>query len=717
MKQVLIRAGAAVVEEVPAPKVSDGSILVQVHHSCISVGTEMASVRSSGLPLYRRALQQPENVKRVLDMVRDQGVRRTMDRVSGKLAAGSPTGYSAAGVVIEVGAGVAGFKVGDRVACAGAGIANHAELIDVPVNLATIIPDLVSTKIASTVTLGAIAMQGVRRAAPTLGEVVVVVGLGVLGQLSVQFLLANGCRVIGVDPDPERLALGLGLGMDHGVNPAEQDYVRRVVELTDGMGADAVIVTAAGASNEIISLAFNSARKKARVVLVGDVGLQLKRGDIYAKELDFLVSCSYGPGRYDPVYEVAGQDYPIAYVRWTENRNMAAYLDLVARGKIAVDPLIEAVHPVNRSGDAFESLKAPGRKPLCVVLEYPRQATEPVRTVALARARGGAAKFKVGVIGAGSFVQGMHLPNMAKMRDVFEVRAVMSRTGTTAKAVATQYEAAYATTEVERVLGDDAVDVVVIATRHDLHADLALRALEAGKHVLLEKPTALTPEGLAQLEAFYAAKPDGPILLTGFNRRFAPAAAATRRALSGRTSPIIVNYRMNAGHLPADHWVHGREGGGRNIGEACHIYDLFLSLTGSEPVSVTAEAISSQTAHWRADDNFVATVKFADGSVCSLIYTALGSKDHPKERMEAFAGGLVVSMDDYRSLSIAGARVPGWSAKTADKGHYNMLKALADGMQQGRWPISFADQLAATRISFEVEQRINPTAAWADRSA
>lgn len=715
MKQVLIRAGSAVVEDIPAPKVSPGSLLVQVRHSCISVGTEMASVRSSGLPLYRRALQQPDNVKRVLEMVRDQGVKKTMDRVSGKLAAGSPTGYSAAGEVIAVGAGVVGFKVGDRVACAGAGIANHAEIIDVPVNLAVAIPDAVPTRLASTVTLGAIAMQGVRRAAPTLGETVVVVGLGVLGQLTVQFLLANGCRVIGVDPDPDRLAHAAKLGMDHGVNPGEFDYVQRVVQLTDGMGADAVIVTAAAQTSEIISLAFNAARKKARVVLVGDVGLQLKRGDIYAKELDFLVSCSYGPGRYDPVYEVEGHDYPIAYVRWTENRNMAAYLDLIARGKIAVEPMIEAVYPVARSGEAFDALKAPGKKPLCVILEYPETRAEPVRKVAVASRAAGKAKFKVGVIGAGSFVQGMHLPNMAKMGEVFEVRGVMSRTGSTAKAVATQHQAAYATTEVDELLGDSEIDVVVIATRHDIHADLSVRSLEAGKHVLLEKPMAISRAGLARIEGFYARNPVGPILLTGFNRRFAPALARARQILAGRSSPIIANYRMNAGHIPGDHWVHGVEGGGRNIGEACHIYDLFISLCG-QPVEISAQAIAADSAYWGTNDNFVATLKSADGSVCSLTYTALGAKDHPKERMDLYAAGLVLGLDDYKSLTVAGARAKGWSATAADKGHFPMLQAFAKGLETGDWPIALDDQLAATRASFEVEALINPAAAWVDRT-
>jgi predicted dehydrogenase len=696
---------------------SPRQILVRVTHSCISVGTEMAGVRASALPLYRRALQQPENVKRVIDMAREQGIRKTIDRVSGKLAAGSPTGYSVAGTVTAVGEGVVGFAPGDRVACAGAGIANHAEFVDVPVNLAVRVPDDVDLASASTVTLGAIALQGVRRAAPTLGETVVVVGLGILGQLTVQFLAANGCRVIGVDPDAARVALAARHGMDFGVDPTQSDYPDRVRQLTDGFGADAVIVTAASGSDEIISLAFGAARKKSRVVLVGDVGLNLKRSDIYAKEIDFLVSCSYGPGRYDSVYELEGRDYPLPYVRWTENRNMSAYLDLVDRKRIDVAPLVSTRFPLEKATEAFSALRSDGPKPLSVILEYPSSTAEPARRVAERRppAPGTPGRLGIGILGAGSFVQGMHLPNIAKLRDQLFVQAVMSRTGANAKAVATQYEAAYSTTDVDEVLADPAVEIVIIATRHDLHAALALKALNAGKHVLVEKPLALSEAGVAAIEAFYADNPGGPILLTGFNRRFAPCVARIRQALADRASPLIVDYRMNAGHIPVDHWVHGVEGGGRNIGEACHIYDLFLSLAGSEATSVTATAIRPQSAHWSASDNFTATVSFADGSICTLTYTALGARGYPKERMEVFASGMVLSLDDYRSATIVGASMPGWSGAT-DKGHFDMLRQLAAGVAAGQWPITLADQLAATRLSLAVETIINPAAAWVDRN-
>ncbi|MBT9515865.1 MAG: bi-domain-containing oxidoreductase [Methyloversatilis discipulorum] len=716
MKQVLIKSGSAVVENVPAPQVSRKNILVRVTHSCISVGTEMAGVKMSGLPLYQRALKQPENVKRVLEMMRDQGVKRTMDRVTGKLSAGSATGYSAAGIVIELGDDVEGFAVGDRVACAGAGVANHAEVIDVPVNLAVRIPDGLDSGLASTVTLGAIAMQGIRRAQPTLGETFVVVGLGILGQITAQMLSANGCRVIGVDLDAKRVQLALDNGMDVGINPAIDNYVERVRKHTDGLGADAVIVTAATASNQVISEAMQSCRKKGRVVLVGDVGLDLNRGDFYKKELDFLISTSYGPGRYDPFYEEGGQDYPIAYVRWTENRNMQAYIDLLAKGRVRLGNLYHPPYPIDKAGEAYDALKGDGEKPLLVLLEYPEREGLRVTRVALSKPGARSDRIRVALAGASSFAQGMHLPNMVKLRDRFALQAVMSRTGANARAVATQYEAAYCTSAYEDILGDDDVDLVMVATRHDLHGPMVLQALRAGKHVFVEKPLALKEAEVAEIERFYTEHPDGPLLMVGFNRRFSPATQTMRRILADRTTPIIANYRMNAGYIPLDHWVHGPEGGGRNIGEACHIYDLFNALTGtSEVEAVTAHSIAPRTPQWRRNDNFVATLKYVDGSVCTLTYTALGDKSYPKERMEVFADGKVLMMDDYKSVSVHGSKHKGWSATAVQKGQMEELEALSATLLKGApWPISLEEQLQVSRISFEIERLIGGNEMWVE---
>ncbi|MGE0751912.1 MAG: bi-domain-containing oxidoreductase [Variibacter sp.] len=707
MKQVLIKGGGVVVQDVPAPTVGARNILVQVRHSCVSVGTEMSSVKMSGLPLYRRALKQPHHVKRALKLMADNGVKRTYDMIKGRLDAGLPAGYSAAGEVVAVGDEVNEFKPGDIVACAGAGIANHAELIDVPVNLANLVPEGLDTELASTVTLGAIAMQGVRRANPTFGETIVVIGLGILGQITAQLLKAAGCVVIGTDVDPQRVAIARANGMDHGLTPADGALAERVTQLSNGFGADGVIITAASQSSEIVAQAFQACRRKGRVVLVGDVGLNIDRNDMYVKELDFLISTSYGPGRYDPVYEEEGRDYPLAYVRWTENRNMQEYLRLLSTGALTFANMPREVFPVSEATQAYESLKSPA-KPLLVVLRYPRREEAAAPSVVLREARAPhSGKVRLALCGAGGFALGMHLPNLAKLTDDFQLTTVMSRTGANAVMAANRFGAAKATTDFDEVLSDPDIDLVLIATRHDQHAAMALKALAAGKHVFVEKPLAIHEAQLAEIEEFFRTHTSTPVLMTGFNRRFSPGIAALQPLLRARKTPLIANYRMNAGFIANDHWVHGPQGGGRNIGEACHIYDLFNALTGSSYEQVDATSIVPNSKHWRRDDNFVATARYRDGSVCTLTYTALGDKSYAKERCEIFADGKVYSLDDFKSVAVSTARKPLWKSWTIEKGQREELQALAKAIRDGgAWPISLEDQIAATRMSFEVENQL-----------
>lgn len=707
MKQVLVKNGEVAVLQVPAPRAGDKSILVRVRHSCISVGTEVAGLKGSAIPFHKRLSNKPGVARKAFDFLLDQGIRRTWALARGELASFEPTGYSAAGEVLEVGAEVVGFKPGDWVACAGVGVANHAEVIEVPLNLACHIPTGLPTPLASTVALGAIALQGVRRCNPSLGETIAVWGLGILGQLTVQLLLANGCRVIGVDLDPERVRVAGASGLTHGIDPNLENSVARIHALTNGLGADAVIITAATASHQVVSDAMNACRKKGRVVLVGSVGLNLNRRDFYAKELDFLVSCSYGPGRYDPSYEVGGADYPLAFVRWTENRNMQAYLDLLAGGRIRLDSLPTQTYDIDQAEDAFRVLASPGEKPLLVFLAYPGTSEVLNRKTAVRISASKPGRIRVAVIGAGGFAQGMHLPNLLKLRDHFQLRSVVSRTGSNAVNVARQFEAAYATTDIQEVLLDGEVDLVIICTRHHLHGPMVLQALRAGKNVLVEKPLCLTPDELREINEFFSTGRPAPVLMTGFNRRFSPSIRLARQWLEGRTSPIIVNYRMNAGLLPPDHWVHGPEGGGRNIGEACHIYDLFNCLTGAEVESVHARSIRPASKAWSARDNFVATIAYCDGSVCTLTYTALGARDYPKERMEIFADGKVVSLDDYQSLKITGAKHRGWSSAKPEKGQLEELRTLAACLQGGaEWPIPLEQQASAMKICFKVEEQI-----------
>ena len=712
MKQVLIRQGQAVVEEIPAPQVEPGTVLVRVDHSCISIGTEMSGIKTSSLPLWKRALKQPENVKKVVEMAVSQGVSRTTSVIQGRLSSGQPTGYSAAGTVLEVGEGIDDLQPGARVACAGAQCAHHAEIIRVPRNLTVPIPDNLEFGVASTVTLGAIALQGVRRAQPTLGEVFVVLGLGILGQLTAQMLKANGCKVIGTDLDRKRIAIAQQLGMDIGIHPEDGDNIQQVARLTDGLGADGVIITAATPSDEVVSTAFQMCRKKGRVVLVGDVGLNLNRADFYQKELDFFISTSYGPGRYDNNYEEKGLDYPVSYVRWTENRNMAEYLRLVGAGSVAVRPLIAATYSVEQATEAYESLKSEGEKPLMVLLAYPQhqESSTLVRVVANPTAQpAGAKRIRVALVGAGGFAKGMHLPNLQALADQYHLQAVMSRTGHNAVATAKQFGANYATTDLNQVLQDPDVDAVIIATRHNLHASMVLEALKAGKPVLVEKPLALTQAELDAIQSFYASTTDEPLplLLTGFNRRFSSYARRIHELVQGRSNPMILNYRMNAGYIPLDNWVHTAEGGGRNRGEACHIYDLFTYLTGSKVVGVEANAIAPKTGHYSRSDNFVATMTFAEGSIATLTYTALGNKDYPKEQLEVFVDGKVLVLEDYKRLTVHGAKAKGIETKFIDKGQKEELASFANALQQGgEWPIPLWQQVQATEISFAVAAQL-----------
>ncbi|MEP6915548.1 MAG: bi-domain-containing oxidoreductase [Acidobacteriota bacterium] len=711
MKQVLLRRGSAVVDTVPAPVVAPGTVLVQVRSSCISVGTELSGLKNSGMPLWKLAMKYPEHLKKTIDTARTLGVEKTWSVIQGRLQGGTAAGYSAAGVVIEVGGDAGPHRPGDRVACAGAQCAHHAEIICVPANLTVAVPEGVPFETASTVTLGAIAMQGVRRAQPTLGESFAVVGLGVLGQLTVQMLRAHGCRVIGLDLDRARISLAREFGMEAGLHPDDGTSTEQAMRLTNGFGVDGVIITAASSSDAIVASAFRMCRRKGRVVLVGDVGLHLNRADMYEKELDFLISTSYGPGRYDAAYEEKGVDYPIGYVRWTENRNMQEYLRLIADRKISVAPLISSTYPVASAPDAYAALQGGQDRPLMVLLTYP----EPSSAEAIGRVvpNPGAVKAKAGtirvaLIGAGGFAKGMHLPNLQALGKDFHLRTVMSRKGHNAAATAKQWGAEYSTTDFAEVLRDPEIDAVIIATRHNLHARMALDALAAGKHVLLEKPLAISESEADEIRAWYAARRTvtTPILLTGFNRRFSPHLQRAAELLKGRSNPIIINYRMNAGYIALDHWVHSEEGGGRNIGEACHIYDLFTFLTGSEVAEINANPIRPATGHYSPTDNFVATMSFRDGSVATLTYTAMGSRDHVKEQAEIFFDGKVLVLDDYKRLLLVGARAKGVQTKLPEKGQKQELQALAAGIRDGEWPIPLWQQLQATDISLVVERTL-----------
>jgi predicted dehydrogenase len=533
-----------------------------------------------------------------------------------------------------------------------------------------------------------------------------VVGLGAVGQLAAQLLRIGGCRVFVSDIDPARRALAVSLGADVAIDPLAQDHLHEIRLRTEGRGVDGVLITAASSSDEIVSGALRMCRQKGRVVVVGDVGLDLRREDLYPDELELRISTSTGPGRYDPSYEVDGIDYPIGYVRWTENRNMQAVLDLIARSQLVVEPLLSEPVDLTDAVKAFASFGGDSR-PVLALLRSASDAPSPAkrdfaRRVAHESIRQG--PLRVAVVGVGSFARAVHLPNLISKPLDFQLHAVVAQHGTTALEVKRIFHAQHATTDVDEVLTDPDVDVVLIATRHDLHADLAMRALEAGKHVLVEKPLAINAEEVHLIRSWFEAHAQPPVLMTAYNRRFSPLVGSLREWLAGRTGPAMMHYEMNAGYLPSSHWVHGPEGAGRNVGEACHVYDLFRNLLGCKPTNITASALRPPKGPYRADDNFSAIVAFNDGSICVLTYTAVGAPEHPKERLTVHVDGRTAVLDDYRVLDLGGSGPLAYRRRPA-KGHREQLSAFASAIRGDEsWPISLDEQLGAVEIALTVDR-------------
>ncbi|PHS40061.1 MAG: oxidoreductase [Sulfurovum sp.] len=707
MIQAIVKKGKVLGETVPSPNVSKGSVLIKVVNSCISAGTEMSGVQASGKSLIKRALEQPIRVKKVIGMVKSDGISKAYAKVKGKLNSGNPTGYSISGVVIAVGGGVTEFQVGDSVAAAGAGLANHAEFVDVPKNLVMRMPDKMSFEDASTVTLGGIAMQGVRRANMKMGEFCIVIGTGILGLLAIQMLRLSGVRVIAVDLDENRLQIAKECGAEIVINPLNEDSVETVANYTGGHGADAVLFTAATNSSEPLSQAFQMTRKKGQVILVGVVGMQINREDMYTKELDFLISTSYGPGRYDHVYEEKGCDYPYAYVRWTENRNMTEYLRLVSTGAIKLEKLINAIYSIEQVTEAFESLDRP-QKPLMVFLDYGKAELLELdnylnhdKKVIVNHNPINKDIINIALVGAGGFATGMHLPNIDKLSDKYKLYAVMNRTGYKAKVVAEQYNANYATTNYEDILNDKNVDLVLISTRHDSHAELTLQALNAGKHVFVEKPLATTQEELDKIKVFYESDIlNKPVLFTGFNRRFSRYTDEIKKYTDNRINPLLIRYRMNAGFIPLDHWVHGD--GGRMVGEACHIIDLMTSLVNSKIESISVESLTPNTDKYSSSDNKSIILKYQDGSVASIEYFAIGGKGLSKEFMEVHFDGKSIIMDDYKSLKGYDVKLNEITTDLSEKGQFEELEVLYETLKGNtkEWPIEFWDMLQTTESTF-----------------
>jgi len=710
MKQVFqnLNSGNTIIEDIPVPVVRAGHILIHSAASLISAGTERMLLEFGKANLLDKARQQPDKVRMVLDKVRTDGLGPTVRSVVAKLDQPLPLGYSNAGTVIEVGAGVSGFDVGDRVVSNG----HHAEVVCVPANLCARVPNGVDDESASFTILGSIALQGIRLFNPAIGENVVVTGLGLIGLLTVQLLRANGCNLLGIDPDAERCKLAASFGASTCCLSAGEDALDAASELSAGRGVDGVIIAASTKSNEPVHQAATMCRKRGRIVLVGATGLELSRADFYEKELSFQVSCSYGPGRYDPTYEEKGQDYPFAFVRWTEQRNFEAVLGLMASGDIDVSSLISHRFAIEEAGAAYDLLGK--ENPLGILLEYPGTAGDFVdRRISLTPPgkSGDAAAPVVAMIGAGNYASQILMP--AFKATAVRLATVVSAGGVSSVHLGKKHGFEHAATDADAAISEACVNTVVIATRHDSHAALVCQALRQGKHVFVEKPLTVTKGQLDDVIKAYdkvSAGAHAPIVLVGFNRRFAPQVVKLKGLLSSISEPKSFVMTVNAGEIPADHWVQDPvRGGGRIIGEGCHFLDLLRFLAGSPIRQVHAVMMGNAPALAIRDDKATITLEFEDGSFGTVHYLANGHRSYPKERLEVFCRGAVIELDNFRKM--AGFGWPGFrkmNLRRQDKGNKACVAAFVNAIEQGLpSPIPFQEIIEVSRATFDAVDQMH----------
>jgi len=688
MKQIIqsFKTGETILENIPAPQVSKGTVLIQTTRSLVSLGTERMLVEFGKSNLISKARQQPDKVKQVLDKIKTEGLMPTLEAVFNKLGEPLPLGYCNIGKVVAVGEGISEFKVGDRVASNGA----HAEYVNIPKNLVAHVPENVSDEEAAFTVVGSIGLQGIRLLNPTLGETIVVIGLGLIGLLTAELLVANGCRVIGVDLDDKKIELAKSKGII-GVNPrAGDDVIKSVLGLTNNIGADGVIITASAKNNDIISQAAQMSRKRGRIVLVGVIGLDLSRAEFYEKELSFQVSCSYGPGRYDEDYERKGIDYPLPFVRWTEKRNFEAVLHAIATGKLEVKSLITERVPLENYKDIYDNIGGQGS--IASILEYPLESdsssTVTLKSNSFEKGNGG-----VGIIGAGNFTKMTMLPAL-KTLDA-KLISIVSAGGVSGTALAKKYDIAKSTTDYHEMLKDEHVDLILITTRHNQHAQMVIDGLNNGKHVFVEKPLALNEHELEQiLKAYNGSK----TLTVGFNRRFSPHIQKIKQLVGG--SPMNVIATMNAGHIPSSVWVHDMKvGGGRIIGEACHFIDLITYLTGSRVKAVCMNAMGPNPQE--NTDNASILLEYENGSTGVINYFSNGSKAYSKERVEVYSQERTIIMDNFRVTTGFGFKSFSKLKTGLDKGHRAQFKLLLERTRDGGDAlIPFEEIVNTTKASF-----------------
>ena len=713
MKQILqsLKTGVTETAEVPCPAVQRGQILIRSSVTLVSAGTERMLVEFGKAGWIDKARQQPDKVRMVLDKIKTDGLMPTVEAVFNKLDQPLPLGYCNVGTVLDIGSGVSGFAIGERVASNG----KHAEAVSIPVNLCAKVPETVPDEDAAFTVLGAIALQGIRLVNPTLGETVVVTGLGLIGLMTVQLLRAQGCRVLGLDFDPLKLALARQFGaetVDLGVG---QDPLAAALVLSRGRGVDAVLITASTKSNEPVHQAAQMCRKRGRIVLVGVTGLELSRADFFEKELSFQVSCSYGPGRYDPNYEEKGQDYPVGFVRWTEQRNLEAVLDMMADGRIDVKPLISHRFEIDEAVQAYE-LVGGSAPSLGILLSYPSVSEKPDailrnQTVNLGPARPSVGKATLGFIGSGNYATAVLIPAF-KAAGV-RLKTVASAGGVSAAHAGRKFGFEKTTTATEEVFADPEINAVVVATRHDSHALQVCHALEAGKPVFVEKPLALTLDELSQVEVAYASALTAgqmPLVMVGFNRRFAPQAVKVKSLLIALDAPKALVMTVNAGAIPSTHWTQDRAvGGGRIVGEACHFIDLLRYLAGSPIVDAKVASLGNAKGLTGLGDTVTMTLRFADGSMGTVHYLANGHKSFPKERLEVFSSGRILQLDNFRKLK--GFGWPGFAKMNLwrqDKGQKDCAAAFVRAVEFGGVaPIAFDELVEVSRVTIQIAEALS----------
>jgi len=716
MKQVFRTQQGIKVVDVQIPSINENEVLVKVHRSMISTGTETMTLRKEQVSLSNKLKTHKKNLDKLKKMVLAEGFGKSYKFIKYKLKPSpddidlSPIGYSNSGVIVATGSKVMNFNIGDRVACAGSGIAAHAEYVAVPRNLVVAIPENVTFEQAAFTTIGSIAIQGLRRANVTFGDTIVITGLGLIGLLSVQIAKAWGLTVIALDIDYSRIALAKQLGADYAyyANLTELDSI--IKSLTSGNGADAVVVCAATKSDAPVNQAMHLCRRKGTVTIVGSVGMNVERDQMYLKEIDLLMSTSYGPGRYDDQYEKAGIDYPIGYVKWTENRNMAEFVRLLASGKMSIEPLISNTFIIENAAKAFNYLVDSRLKPIGALLKYTEdnsiiaseenaKKVRPIETIT-------SDKIRIGIIGTGGFIQGNHLPNLQSLNRMFDIKAICDKNHVTAANLARKYHTSYSTTDYKEIIADNQIDAIIIGTRHNLHAQLAIESLAAGKHVLVEKPVAMTMPELDQLDDIV--RHSNKHLTVGFNRRYSPFAIFAQDILKYRISAVLMTYRINAGSYPLDNWIHDPvEGGGRIIGEGCHFIDFISCIVNAPVKEYDFKFIPLDGRVIHAYDNVSLNLSFEDGSLANMIYTSIGNKAMDKERIEIYCDYKTLVIDNFMSMNCYGTKAKNINLNKMDKGFVQELIEFGQVIKEGKIPsLSWQSIYDTTKITIDVTNQI-----------